>query len=70
VESYANVQNELFDDLIAELRDDYQNTITPFSQSFQINDDRDLDYMMRWVHAAEEMDQLAYDTLDDFKTGL
>ncbi|CQH55197.1 uncharacterized protein HHUB_2197 [Halobacterium hubeiense] len=64
------VQSESFDDLIAELKDDHQSTVTPFSQSFQINDDRDLDYMMRWVHAAKEMDQLAYDTLDDFRTGL
>lgn len=69
-EHTKTVQSRSFDSLMSDLKDDYHSMVQHYNESFQINDDRSMDYMMRWIQAAEKMDQLAYDSLDDFRTGL
>jgi hypothetical protein len=69
-EHTETVQSYSFEELLDEMKSDYQDTVGWFNRSYQINDDREMDYMMRWIEAAEKMEQLAYNSLDDFRTGL
>lgn len=52
------VQNKSLPEVVSMLEQDHQNTIEEFSNSRQVGD-KELDYMMRWVRALQDRQDLA-----------